>query len=217
MPHLEDAFFGKREESDELFNDYFTLGHALNMARERAFEELQRGYNTLFASVRLYEQPFITSYSTPGMILKDGKPHLMQLPVKKIIAKERNRDPRFFFALGNPDDLNEQMHYVIADISRTDDEITKFEIHQTSGNGVKGSVDEWVNKMISAYHKHSSMLERKAAPRSFENLYLTYFKDAYYLSICVKDDPLIHKLHVHPDGRMMYNSDDREHQPLITL
>ena len=217
MPHLEDSFFGKTEQFNESFNDYFTLGHTLNMARERAFEELQRGYNTLFASVRLYEQPFITSFSIPAMILRENTPQILHLPVKKIRPKEEGIDPRFFFVLGNPDDLSEQMRYVIADISRTSDEITRFEIYEASDSGVKGSVEEWVNKMISAYHRHSSMLERKAIPRAFEKFYLTYFRTGYYLSICVKDDSLMHKLHVHPDGKMTYSGKDRQHIPLISM
>lgn len=212
MPHLEDVFFGRREEADVLFNDYLTLQHALNLARGRAFEVLRSEHTTLFASVRLYEQPFIASYSVPVIIAREGNYEVMRLPVKKISPKAE-RDPTFFFAMGNPEDLGEQMYYIVADISRAE-EITRFEAHQASSNGVKGSIDEWCHKMMSAYIR-ITMLNNDFSSRSFEKLYLTYFKNGYYLSMCVKDNPLIDRLHVHPDGRIAWSGKDRQHKSLI--
>ena len=222
MPHLEDAFFGRTEHLDRRFNDEHTLENALDVLRDIAIDhaesETGRQQKTLFACVRLYEEPFIASYETPSITMKEGIPQLVHLPVKKIIPKDVDKEPTFFFALGNPFDLSQQMYYVIGEIERNSGNVNKLDIHQTSRNGVNGSVDQWVNTLIIGYKQLSGTLNRTIrtlTDTGFENFYLTYFKDEYYLSIGVKNDPLVKKLHVRPDGTMAYNTKERAHISLF--
>jgi hypothetical protein len=221
MPHLEDAFFGRTNHADRQFNDNHTLETAYSVVRDRAMEyaESETGLmqKTLFACVRLYDEPFITSYHVPTMVIKDGAPHMLRLPSRMIEPKDEDKDPTFFFALGNPANLAKPMHYVMAELSRESEEITKLDISETSQNGVNGSVDQWVNGLISGYNRLSGTLNRTMGTltNEFDKFYMTFFKNEYYLSMCVKDDPLVQKLHVSPDGTMAYNTKDRAFIPLF--